>query len=386
MDMEKYNEIMDKLRECVRMYDLRYSQNKYTYGLANGEYLNITIPKSRIAHLLGVDVDLLRNENFVKSDTPSYEILKEFLEYDYYSLSKKISKDKLFSVFSKNIMEKLEAFIYNINLKLDDMYCMVKYSSEKTYQSDESFEIFDYYIVRLSNHKYYILGLSETTKLGSNRTTYVPGTSRMYTDYYEFEKYFEKIAKNQDITYPTLFKVENFEKEYTSPNYFLKINDKKIILDRVNNMAYKYHATSSVGRDFYAVLNSLSNNYQKKDNENALLKMLKESIKNGNVLSREEIDEIVGEDFQISEDFRQLIDLCNDSISFSTSDTESYSVIENENRDLKEELTSLKNELIQLKEEISNLKNTNEEITLENNCNKQKLELLNQTFEKVKNM
>ena len=144
--LEKYNNIIEKLNNNISYYErMNFYNNKYLLYLANGSILNVRIFENNIAHLLGVNLDYLKMSNKFKPNMNSYECLKYFLDNSY-MFGKLASEKKLNfdSMFSKNIDEKLDVFIDNINIRTDDMFFIIKYDKEKTYQIEEKFDICDY--------------------------------------------------------------------------------------------------------------------------------------------------------------------------------------------------------------------------------------------------
>ena len=150
MTTGEFNAIIDKINDCLEQYNrMTFDTNQQILYLANGEMLNIMIPKNHIAHLLGVNIDYLRQSGLFKAATNSYDSLHYFLENSY-QFSRLISSEKLDSnsIFSKNIQEKLDSFLSNIKIRTDDLIFVIKYDRERTYQVEETAEVCDYYIVR----------------------------------------------------------------------------------------------------------------------------------------------------------------------------------------------------------------------------------------------
>ena len=53
VDIAKYNEIVDKINECVNWFErLDIKNNRVDMYLGNGDILNIRFPEASIAHLL----------------------------------------------------------------------------------------------------------------------------------------------------------------------------------------------------------------------------------------------------------------------------------------------------------------------------------------------
>lgn len=382
----KYNEIMEKMDVCFDEYNRKnFDNNKFSLSLANGDYLTVRVPKNSIAHLLGVNIDYLRSKGTVRMNTSAYDALTKILE-ERFQIGQSIWRENLKqeSIFSDYIDEKLEAFSYNINIRTDDIYCVVKYDSEKTYKSEETAEISDYYIVRKKpkTQNYYVLGLVKSEYADN---VYVPSTSRMYTDFFEFENFMLRIADKQEITYPYIMKIDNQEKNYHG-SFALKTDEKLTLLDKVSKRAKKYNSTVAVGKDFSFTLHKT--NLQNTNNNNviSILRLLSENIKNGNVLEQSDIDDLYG-NVEMPQDVLELIGTCNDLILSKNSSAGtaalSYSNLNDENVSLKNELETLRTEAIKYKDEINEYKekclNLEHEISLYEEQN----QIYEEAFQKV---
>lgn len=381
--MSEFESIVEKMKKCVMQYEnMDLKSNYYNMCLANGDYLNLRMLPNNIPHLLGFNVDYFRSLGYVNANKSAYDVLKYFLEnITYISLKTKYSVEAISQLFSDYIDNKLDSFSLNTQIKPDSIYFMVKYVSERAYMSEELLEKSDYYIIKKNNDNYYVLGL---VKVDNTDNDYLPMTSRMYSDSESFDEFMKKICKNQEITYLYKSTVKNYTADFTG-NYRIVSDKRKELLDRVYKLAMKYSAVATTSKDYILSLNSTSSGFQRVDNNMTALKLLTDAIKTNNVLSRDEVTEVI-EDARISDDVWDLINACNDMIcsrdSISQGAKDSYSSIQEENNRLKEELSELeelKNELASCKEQLIN-------IQAENDNYKSKFEVLNSAFEKVKTM
>lgn len=385
----EYNEIIEKISECFDEYNIkRFDNNRFSLSLANGDYITIRIPKNMVAHLLGINVDYLRSTGSVKMNLSAYDSLGKFLENSF-QIGQNITHDiiKKETLFSKYINEKLEAFSYNINIRTDDIYCIVKYDREKTYKLEEVAEISDYYIVRKNprNQKLYVLGLVKSEYANN---VYVPSTSRMYNDFSKFTDFMSRIAQKQEITYPYVMKVDNQEKKYQS-SFILKTDDKKDLLDNTLNRAKKYGSTAAVGKDFsFTLAKSIIQNTNA-NNIISILKLLSENIKNGNILEQNEIDNLYG-DIELPREVLELIGICNDVVlSKNASDGSaalSYSNLNDENISLKNEVQMLKEEVSKYKTEIKSYEEKCIELESENELYEKQKQIIEEAYQKVKSI
>lgn len=382
-----YDEIMDGLRSCLKFYDGRVLHDtKYTFGLSNGNYLNIRIYQNQIAHLLGVDVDFLRNSGLFKANSSSYEILLDLInKYSYSTFASKLGKENVGNIFSKNIEEKIDAFRNNVSIKSNDIYCIVKYDSEKTYQFEEDFEKADYYLIRYIDKKYHVLSLIKSDR----NNDYYAQSSRLYNDEAEFNEFLSRIAKKQEVVYPYMLKVQNHTNEYDH-TFLVNMNDKKEMLEKIIKISDEHGAVPSVANDFQNSLSKTINSYQKTDNNYDIIRVLTSSVKNNNVLSDVEIENIIG-DTELNDAIRELIDVVNDKTCSNVSDDDSqvsvsYSCIQNENSNLKSELEQMKQLLEEYKASNERLKEENKKLVDENNITLEKEKIFEEALSKVKSL
>ena len=214
----EFNNITERMKNIVTEYDrIGLDGNIFSLTFANGDHINIRIGENYIAHLLGLNVDLLRNERMVKSNISSYEALKKFLnDLTYYTIKNNstINSEKvLLNIFSKHVQKKLDAFSINSRLKPEKIKYIIKYDSKRTYQTEEISEKVDYYIISKEDNTYYALGIVGNNDDGILK--YIPMTSRKYETEEEFNEFLKKILPHQEITYLSKSNVENYYKGFT---------------------------------------------------------------------------------------------------------------------------------------------------------------------------
>ncbi len=371
----------DKMKELLELYKRKYQDNEYTYNLANSDTVRVTIPENSVAHLLGVSIDELKNFGVVKSNVDAGKALETFLDNGAYQLFN--NKDLLSKVFSKDFEKKLSGFDYNAYLRIDDIYCIIKYNSERTYQNEEHADICDYFIVRRDVNTYYVLGVIK------QNGKYRPVTSRVYDDFSEFDKFMTRIGKNQDFTYPYQYKVENDVTGFAIQPIKLRLSDKKELLDKVMNISRRYGGVASVASDYSAFMNRTSNNYQKNNNEHEILRALISSIYGNEVLPNDRIQDSIGEDSILADDIRELVDAWNDSIVSRSNDGAAinmYSAMETKFFEYKEKNEILSAELNTAQEKNALLEAENAALIAERDSSNAKVKVLTDAFETVKTM
>ena len=150
VNIVKYNEIIDKINECVNWFErLDIKNNRVDMYLGNGDILNIRFSEASIAHLLGINLSYLNMTNKFRKDAVSYDKLKYVLKEPYVFQKLLVSKTiSMENMFSDSIDQKLSVFKDNLYVRTDDIYCVIKYDNEKTYQSINVPDVCDYYVIR----------------------------------------------------------------------------------------------------------------------------------------------------------------------------------------------------------------------------------------------
>lgn len=156
VNIVKYNEIIDKINECVNWFErLDIKNNMVDMYLGNGDILNIRFPEASIAHLLGINLSYLNMTNKFRKDAVSYDKLKYVLKEPYVFQKLLVSKTiSMENMFSDSIDQKLSVFKDNLSVRIDDIYCVIKYDNEKTYQSINVPDVCDYYVIRKKGPNY----------------------------------------------------------------------------------------------------------------------------------------------------------------------------------------------------------------------------------------
>lgn len=387
IDYAIYNQITEKMTKLCDEYErLQFENNKYSLSLANGDYLNIRIPRSHIMHLLGLNADYLKLSNRFRNNMSSYDFLKYFLDnaYSFHRLvsNKEMNYDNMFSNY---VNEKLDSFWFNINIRTDDMYFIIKYDKSRTYTLEDKAEISDYYIVRKSLNNYYVMGVVQSE---NNPNMYYPATSRVYSDHNEFENFMKRISNKQEITYCYSMRVTNLEKGYEHP-FFLTNEDRRKSLSKAVNVAKKYNGVASVSKDFQFALDKSITESTNNATAMNILDLLSENLKTGNVLDMNVLNSIYG-DIELPNSILQLISVSNDVVCSMDKDNDqaliNYSDMNNENISLKNELKSLKEEVLEYKRQIEELTLSNTNLTDKNSAYEEKMNILEEAYQKIKSI
>ena len=383
LTLNEYEEIIEKLTKLVRYYDNGLSDNEYGLFLANGDKIYLTFPKVHIAHLLGVYTEKLK-----KGTNPedSYKTLKKLVNSDitYFNLRKIFGDENVGTIFSSYIDRKMETFIDTLKVRIDDIYCVVKYKTDRSYATGENTQNSDYFIIRKHNKKFSALGICKTGEYDD----YVPVTSRLFEDEEELNEFLNKIAKHQEISYPTYFKIENKSK-YFKVQINSTTDEKLECARRLVELGKTFEAIPSNTSDSMYIMGKSIDGIQKRFNNWSILKNITQCIKEGTFIEKQEVADAF-DDKMIPGDISELIDASNDIICTNYGhdkyEVDSYSEVKNENIALQAELEALKLTLAEKEALITSLESDKTQLTEENEKQNEKLNILNDAFEKVRTL
>ena len=376
VDIAKYNEIVAKANNCVNWFEkLDIKNNKINFYLANGDILNIRIFEANIAHLLGFNISYLNMTNKFNKDLSNYDKLKYVLEKPYIFKNLLINNDiSTDFMFSDSINQKLAVFKDNLSIRSDDIYCVIKYDNEKTYQAINIPDPCDYYIIRKKRNNYLVLGLI------NNGNVYTPATSRLYDDKEKFDEFMNRVARKQEITYPHLLNINNPYRDY-KVNAFFPLSEKEYILNNIINISQKYSATPAVARDYAFTINKFKTVREDQNINLNILRLLSDSIKSGTVLDENTINQICGTTSDIPGIISTLISICNDILCDSTS--LKNSTLKAKNNELNARVNQLELELAEEKLKNQNVEHQLNQLLDENTTYKSQLDVYNQAYQKV---
>lgn len=376
VDIAKYNEIVAKANNCVNWFEkLDIKNNKINFYLANGDILNIRIFEANIAHLLGFNISYLNMTNKFNKDLSNYDKLKYVLEKPYIFKNLLINNDiSTDFMFSDSINQKLAVFKDNLSIRSDDIYCVIKYDNEKTYQAINIPDPCDYYIIRKKRNNYLVLGLI------NNGNVYTPATSRLYDDKEKFDEFMNRVARKQEITYPHLLNINNPYRDY-KVNVFFPLSEKEYILNNIINISQKYSATPAVARDYAFTINKFKTVREDQNINLNILRLLSDSIKSGTVLDENTINQICGTTNDIPGIISTLISNCNDILCDSTS--LKNSTLKAKNNELNARVNRLELELAEEKLKNQNVEHQLNQLLDENTTYKSQLDVYDQAYQKV---
>lgn len=135
MSYEKYEKLCILLKKCLEYYEqLRTKDFTFYYNIASGDNLLFKINENRIAHLLGVNTDLIKIANplLETKKMSSFELLRYMLDDYYRFYGYFIKKNIAFNLlFSPMIEEKIKVFETNIRYGLLAVAATIKIDKSK---------------------------------------------------------------------------------------------------------------------------------------------------------------------------------------------------------------------------------------------------------------
>ncbi len=350
-----------QMQEILNQFEtFRYDERMYKIYLGNGDIINYQIPKSSIAHLLGVKIDKLQATSLFKS-TDSISLLKELCENPYriYTSANKgiISYDSIFSQFIK---AKVDYFFNNIKINIYDTLFVVKYSKERIYYMGENGENYDYIIVKEDQNKR--IGI---LCLKNNGDFYVPMSNQVFINFESAKEAIKKLVLNQDITIISGCSILNEYDEFNKPiNLRLDIKHKKVQL--LGQISKEFNAHTDILKDYIHYLGkAIGNLNDRAENENLIPSIVKR-MKEGKAINQTMYE---------NTEFFQIVQAYNDSLheELSKSTGKKYSELISELKELKEQLAILKKEHETLSTQFFELQVQNEQTNEKNKVLNQKL-------------
>ncbi|MBE6161038.1 MAG: hypothetical protein E7158_02290 [Firmicutes bacterium] len=370
-----YDCLIEKLKEMVEYYENSITRNnRIKMYLANGDVINYTVTNHNIAHLLGVNTQILISNKIVKS-TDSYGALKELIN-DSYGTYNAIEKFNGFgSVFSTYIDDKIDAFkkqIDNPNILKYEFVC--KYDRSKNYTEKKVDGLTaDYYLAsKDENDNIILLGLVRQNEEYDN-CIYIPQTTRVIK-----EEQLYGLLNGQEITYVSKSVINNPYNGYTG-EFIVKNIDTYRLLEILYSYQNMTGAIPNTIKNHIYQMKYLSkfisnNRIQSKELE-IIFEKISYAISNNIIINLEE-EELEKLDISIIE----LVKEHND-IHLSSSKVDLYS--KGEFSKVVEDKDKYRKELENIKEVLQHQRVENEDLKLENEQLKeqlQKLQIYEQQF------
>ena len=376
-------ELLKKIQDCIDLYKKNYVERKnYTIFLANGEMIRYSITPNNVAHLLGVDLDYLRQTKKYKN-LDNFELLQDLCESNYQQINMLagniIDTNKLFSPF---IDKKIEAFesILNTNLKqsINEIEFVCCYKSKNSWDVTTKNQKYDYIIVkRLPNDKISLLCIV------INGGKCYAMSNQLYDSFEHAKEAFRENLTHQEISFVNAFHVYN---TYTDGHFKTSITTNQKT-EKLNTMRYYkklFDCNIDISSDYEYLIGLLKDNKSEKNENKDTIDEIVEAINNGKLIDRFDFEDSL---------LLDVIDCWNDHITNNSTSNDdknniSYTEAIKNLKEMKEIIASLEKKIEILKVEKSELEEKNSEITSENNSLKGELqeitEIINSIYETIK--
>lgn len=168
----QFNDIIEQLADAVEFYSKTpYRYNQIRLNLSNGKVLDFEFHKSKIAHLLGINIQGFRTYKILSS-TDAYGILEELIERSSYVYQRILNGEvNYFDLFSKYMPDKIQSFKHILQLPFYDIEFACEYSANNAYLTGKTLSYpCEYYLALKANGIYEFLGL----KYDEKACSYVP--------------------------------------------------------------------------------------------------------------------------------------------------------------------------------------------------------------------
>ena len=351
-----FNEIQDIIGYFEQS---QFNTRRYQLYLCNGDKINFSIPKDRIAHLLGINIDQLNATRLFKNKN-SFELLKEIIN-DPYRINKLVNEGRLSynNIFSRFISDKVEIFNDNIKPNIYETEFICKYDSKRSFSVSDKNHKYDYIIVKKyqNGDKYGILCLVKS----EDENYYVPMSSQLFNSVEDLNTALVDLIQNQEITLINTIDVSNvdtfYQKKFTLP---LDIKLRK--LKKMESYKGQFNCFIDVTHDLEHSLSEAMKHMYNRFDDNEIINVIAESIKKGNL-----IDLDVYRNTKLVNIIEAFNDhLCSNNQGTNNSISNSYSKMKHELEKLKEELLSSKSQVESLTKENDELKSSNANLVEEN--------------------
>ena len=337
--------------------------------LANGDGINVKIPKNKVAHLLGINTSYLSGLGIFKSES-SWSLLKELVSNPY--RINKLRSERLISyseLFSDYIEDKVNIFADNMRINLNETDFVCKYDAERSYTTTTKNQKYDYIIVRKNKEGlYYVLCLVKENDY------YVPMSSQCF-DEIGIDEFLNDHIRNQEITILRQINITNFYKNF-SQRIFLPPNELLQKLSQIKSIKTKYNSIIDTTGAFEYHL-AQSDKRLIKDNFNSeVVGEMVQSINSNSLIDTSRI---------FDNNLKTVAEAYNNVIAYNFGDitgvSDTYSNLLEEYNKLREELLQVKQIRDDLEKAMASLVEEKEELEKKNSSYKeteeQILKLLN---------
>lgn len=374
---DRFDELLNQLRKALQLYDSKYyAYKKFNLFFANGERINYCIPENSVAHLLGVDTNYLNSTSLLTTkSSSSIDVLRELCNEDNsYMLYKKINEGilELDKLFSKHIDKKIDIFEDNIKPIIYNMEFICKINRNKIHSQGIDYMNIDYIICSKDQQdRYLLLGIV------NNGNSFAPRTSKMYETEEELVKSLKDVLFDQEMTFASGLKIFNYlDPDYRYNPIVFSPDNKK---EKFNQLSYYrsiFSTNINVNQDYKYTLEQSSTQY-------TISKAIVEYMKQGVII---DLDELNIRFQVIPEPLKIIVNEYNNSLCSggNMEANEKFSDLANENRTLKETISTLRYDMSTLTRENEEIKNELQIVKEENKELSSCFEEISKTLSKVR--
>lgn len=261
-----FDELMDKISNCVEYYERRNFDNTvfnlFLLDSTRKEKLSVCFGRENIAHMLGIDTDYLKSTGYYKSS--SYGILKEICR-DPYRLYRLVRDGYLSynSFISDYAFTKVDNFKKVCGINIFDIEFVCKYTKEQSYITEFHQLEGDYYIAYKNGDALSIAGFKR------NGNCYYPMTN-MYLDLNdeESETFLRTLLTGQVVTLPSILSLQHRgESSYDdAKKIYINYHDKLAKLRKLILYCNKYGCIADVSNGYLHTLEKLFQSFEAKNN------------------------------------------------------------------------------------------------------------------------
>ena len=378
---QEFETLIDLLRKNIEYYVNCLEPNRYFLGLANGESINLTFPRAKVPHLLGIQIDKLVGTGIVRQDISAYDLLQKLINCDisYYKL--KNANFSIDNLFSEYIKEKLLIFTDILKLRTDDLVCIVKYYPDRTYINGVATHNSDYFIIRKHDQDTYsALGIKKEYE---NSNKYIPVTSRYFANKEELNEFFG-ILQNQELTYPHTFAIQNYFKDYSN-KFYSKYEEKLRWCRTAKLLSDKFGLIPVNNSDTINILERILNLAHEKETRKSIIFSIADSIEDNTMIDKREIIET--KDTLLPDELDNLIDIINDHM-YSNPSSEvkpeySYSELTNRIAELERKNSELQQELEMKEDKLTNAYSDIEGLSRQLDAQEECINIYEEAYKKV---
>jgi hypothetical protein len=266
---DRINDTFDILKKAFKKYQLKYRGIAYKIKLSNGETLSFSFNENKVGHLLGLDINSIRNHKYFDCfASSSFEVCKLVTDN-----KKTITRDLLSKKAPNNILDlskiidKSLGFYEMYDIVLNNIHTIIKFDIKKVPLNGNDSKCDVDYLIGFSarNQKKVYFGL----KKEENYNSYYIKTFLIDIDY-------EKFLQNQSLVLP--ISMVHRDNDWNSTEEFMPLVNRLEMLKKYLTIARKQNMNVDVTSEFMEML-TLKIDYDDIKNKNDQLVLENESLK-----------------------------------------------------------------------------------------------------------